>query len=237
MKQCRICLEENENISDLISPCQCNGTQKYVHSKCLEKWRKESVNTIKYERCQECLTDYQVQVIGENSKCFSFNKNNIRGLYFIILKTGPIAVILNYLFFYLVGYLFIQTFNFFNLNLDYYFRNMIFKDHFLFNPIIGSCGICIFNVIFYHMLMCYISCNKKDITWKTTNGVDITRLNKMHLCNFVVIILLPFIGLIMQGLTLKITSIFFFEYFFSKYLTDQTKVIGIGNEDRMPLIV
>ena len=87
------------------------------------------------------------------------------------------------------------------------------------------------------MLVCYISCNKKDINWKTTNGIDIQRLNKLHICNFTVIFLLPFIGLIMQGITLKITSIFFFEYFFSKYLTDQSKVISVRNEDRMPLIV
>ena len=209
MKQCRICLEENENISDLISPCKCDGTQKYVHSKCLEKWRNENVNTINYERCQECLTDYQVEIIGENSRCFRFNKNNIRGLYFIILKTGPIAVVFNYLFFYLSGYILIQIFNFFKLNLGYYFRNMIFKDYFLFNPMIGSFGICIFNLIFYHMLACYISCIKKDINWKTTNGIDIQRLNKLHVCNFIVIFLLPFIGLIMQGITLKITSISF----------------------------
>ena len=117
MKQCRICIEENEDINDLISPCQCNGTQKYVHSKCLERWREESTNNINYKKCQECLTDYKVQHIGQTSISFNFNNNNIRCLYFIISKTGPIAVLLSFLFFCLLGCLLIQTFNFCNFKL------------------------------------------------------------------------------------------------------------------------
>ena len=34
---CRIC--GCEDMSELlISPCQCTGTQKYVHTTCLQKW-------------------------------------------------------------------------------------------------------------------------------------------------------------------------------------------------------
>ena len=64
MKQCRICLDEDENIEDLIVPCQCDGTQKYVHRKCLERWRQENKDNINYTRCQECLTDYKIEKIG-----------------------------------------------------------------------------------------------------------------------------------------------------------------------------
>ncbi|KAL3579587.1 hypothetical protein D5086_021091 [Populus alba] len=35
--QCRICLD-NEG-EDLIAPCHCKGTQKYVHRSCLDNWR------------------------------------------------------------------------------------------------------------------------------------------------------------------------------------------------------
>ena len=39
---CRICLEEiyEERISDseLITPCSCSGTLKYVHEKCINTW-------------------------------------------------------------------------------------------------------------------------------------------------------------------------------------------------------
>ena len=37
----RICYEdEQENDNELIYPCACDGTQKYVHEECLAKWRK-----------------------------------------------------------------------------------------------------------------------------------------------------------------------------------------------------
>lgn len=36
VKSCRICLgEENESENELISPCKCAGTMKYIHVKCL----------------------------------------------------------------------------------------------------------------------------------------------------------------------------------------------------------
>ncbi|KAK9823070.1 hypothetical protein WJX81_006746 [Elliptochloris bilobata] len=35
---CRICFEESEQ-ADLISPCRCKGTQRYVHLKCLRRWQ------------------------------------------------------------------------------------------------------------------------------------------------------------------------------------------------------
>ncbi|XP_062218120.1 uncharacterized protein LOC133918311 isoform X3 [Phragmites australis] len=39
--QCRICLD-NEG-DDLIAPCRCKGTQKYVHRSCLDNWRSTKV--------------------------------------------------------------------------------------------------------------------------------------------------------------------------------------------------
>ena len=36
--QCRICLEDEDELDKLISPCLCNGTMKYVHYECLHKW-------------------------------------------------------------------------------------------------------------------------------------------------------------------------------------------------------
>lgn len=29
---------------DLIAPCHCRGTQKYVHRSCLDNWRSTKVN-------------------------------------------------------------------------------------------------------------------------------------------------------------------------------------------------
>ena len=53
---CRICYEESE-IDNLISPCRCRGSLKWVHPKCLNEWVKVS----KKWKCQHCLVNYQTQ--------------------------------------------------------------------------------------------------------------------------------------------------------------------------------
>mgnify|MGYP001810783084 CR=1 FL=1 len=36
---CRICLGEEEDIqNELICPCNCSGTMKYIHNDCLREW-------------------------------------------------------------------------------------------------------------------------------------------------------------------------------------------------------
>ena len=50
MDKCRICFEGG----NLISPCSCSGSLKFIHSKCLEK-RKNSSQRI---QCEICLDIY-----------------------------------------------------------------------------------------------------------------------------------------------------------------------------------
>ena len=43
--RCKICFEEsNEILGELISPCNCSGSIKYVHIPCLNKWRFNNIN-------------------------------------------------------------------------------------------------------------------------------------------------------------------------------------------------
>ena len=40
---CRICLENGQvNDEELISPCLCSGTHKYVHQRCIKLWLKKT---------------------------------------------------------------------------------------------------------------------------------------------------------------------------------------------------
>lgn len=49
--QCRICFDiEGE---DLIAPCHCRGTQKYVHRSCLDNWRSTKEG-FAFAHCTEC---------------------------------------------------------------------------------------------------------------------------------------------------------------------------------------
>jgi hypothetical protein len=57
-KQCRICLDDDD--PRMIAPCPCNGTNKWVHRRCLDNWRSES--DVAFNRCQTCKTNYVIDV-------------------------------------------------------------------------------------------------------------------------------------------------------------------------------
>jgi len=44
-KECRYCLSDDKN-RNLINPCLCEGTMKYVHQECLEEWIKNGNKSI-----------------------------------------------------------------------------------------------------------------------------------------------------------------------------------------------
>lgn len=58
METCRICLEEDTK-ENMISPCKCKGTMKYVHEECLNKWRIRSERS--YYMCNECKSFYNLK--------------------------------------------------------------------------------------------------------------------------------------------------------------------------------
>ena len=61
MTECRICLDaDNEEFGNLISPCKCSGSQKYVHEQCLQRWRDENLNRHNRDNCEICKTDFHI---------------------------------------------------------------------------------------------------------------------------------------------------------------------------------
>lgn len=59
-KECKFCLEEDK-VYNLISPCKCSGSLKYVHLKCLEKYHEKRY----LEKCEICRDsfDYSSKII------------------------------------------------------------------------------------------------------------------------------------------------------------------------------
>lgn len=53
---CRICLGEAEDSEALISPCDCSGSVKWVHQRCLLRWMKSRDD----ENCELCGYSYDV---------------------------------------------------------------------------------------------------------------------------------------------------------------------------------
>mmetsp|Transcript_9047 Transcript_9047/g.18791 ORF Transcript_9047/g.18791 Transcript_9047/m.18791 type:complete len:461 (+) Transcript_9047:258-1640(+) len=64
-KVCRICLEE-DNPEDMIAPCLCKGGSKWVHRECLDEWRTNERDRA-FSKCTECLFEYHLQPIVEES--------------------------------------------------------------------------------------------------------------------------------------------------------------------------
>ncbi|KAG5475247.1 hypothetical protein LSCM1_03358 [Leishmania martiniquensis] len=54
---CRIC-RCREPRDDLFSPCACNGSSRFVHHSCLERWREMTSNPEHRRVCAECKTPY-----------------------------------------------------------------------------------------------------------------------------------------------------------------------------------
>lgn len=73
METCRICLQEESLIGpskELIQPCMCTGTAKYVHRDCLDEWRANKLNRRAFTHCSVCNYMYTVQVVSlPPSKC------------------------------------------------------------------------------------------------------------------------------------------------------------------------
>ena len=98
---CRICLDEDEK-ENLIYPCKCTGTRKYVHKRCLNEWRASNVNKDNFERCEICHYKYVSKVTTQENKFTEFCRE-----------------ITNcQIFFYLANYLAIIGLSYVLINLD-----------------------------------------------------------------------------------------------------------------------
>ncbi len=54
---CKICHCGAENNAELIAPCFCSGSLKYVHQECLQRWIKSS----DIRRCELCKYPFTMQ--------------------------------------------------------------------------------------------------------------------------------------------------------------------------------
>lgn len=60
LPMCRICYETT-NQNEMLHPCFCKGTSKYIHRTCLNQWRSLSPNPKAATHCSECQFEYRTQ--------------------------------------------------------------------------------------------------------------------------------------------------------------------------------
>lgn len=61
--KCKICfLHKNpiDSSNDLIAPCGCKGSIKYVHKTCLRLWRFKGKHIREIKRCEQCCHEYKI---------------------------------------------------------------------------------------------------------------------------------------------------------------------------------
>jgi len=56
---CRICFEDD---GELMAPCRCDGTSKWIHRSCLNKWRVSGTNPRSLTNCCECGFQYELEL-------------------------------------------------------------------------------------------------------------------------------------------------------------------------------
>ena len=72
MAECRICFEDGVE-EQLISPCSCDGSSKWIHESCLQKWRIQTIGRDSAQRCEICRTHYLIERISLISKTKTTN--------------------------------------------------------------------------------------------------------------------------------------------------------------------
>lgn len=98
LPQCRFCFESD---GELISPCNCRGTLKYIHIECLQKWRKTLPFNVFNKRDIKCEICHKYYEFEDSYKEKSYNLSE----YSIICLEILLYIILLHTFGFLLGML------------------------------------------------------------------------------------------------------------------------------------
>ena len=84
---CRICYDL-DNTGNMINPCKCTGTIKWVHEKCLEKW----INVSKKETCNTCKYKYKINKLSNFPSLEFLNTEKYKKTISLIILSGLLLV-------------------------------------------------------------------------------------------------------------------------------------------------
>lgn len=98
---CRICFEPQSDDQQLISPCKCNGSMKYIHEECLKIWLISQDKDLSESECDVCKTKFLMKTIVA-TKCTCKNYwNECLGMFIfpvlLVLMSSILMVILLFL--------------------------------------------------------------------------------------------------------------------------------------------
>ena len=58
---CRLCFETDSDLSRVVEPCECKGSQPWVHLNCLRRWQRIQLHEGRGSplRCPTCTAEYR----------------------------------------------------------------------------------------------------------------------------------------------------------------------------------
>lgn len=65
-RQCWICLQTGG--PELIAPCQCAGSMRWVHRPCLNRWRIDAANPRNFTHCRHCGFGFCLKLVRQCSE-------------------------------------------------------------------------------------------------------------------------------------------------------------------------
>ena len=88
---CRICFESGQK-DKIIIPCQCEGSIKYVHKKCIERWILSLNIPIDDAKCEICKSKFKIKRIKPTELSKTQKKKLIITCILFIVLVGSIIV-------------------------------------------------------------------------------------------------------------------------------------------------
>jgi hypothetical protein len=88
VKCCRICLE-SDRVEDMIAPCRCKGSSKWIHRTCLDQWRAYNADDVAFSRCMECRFEFQFEATKKQSSIVRHGRH----LHYWLLVSRDILVV------------------------------------------------------------------------------------------------------------------------------------------------
>jgi len=103
-RECRICLSD-EDAKNLIAPCLCKGSARWIHRQCLDQWRATKSMKDAFTHCGTCKFKYVIKTRVDKSESTQLWRYRLLvfrdSLLFLIvahLLISLIALILQYVF-------------------------------------------------------------------------------------------------------------------------------------------
>jgi hypothetical protein len=239
-KECRICFEK-ELDNKFISPCLCDGTSKYIHKKCLKKWRMLAENKIAKKKCMECNAFYKIKkkYILENFfidfltfdiNDYEKNRKMIFDFFYINLLIADITLI-SFLFSLENRIIFFNDKIFFNKNLN---RNE--SEYFMINYAFWSFLLLLFSFLYFLKKI-----NKKIRRKNVYYCLIAPPLIANFILSFHYIFFYLFIGFIGEAyctyVYLEFLCSLFNCFFFSNIFYCHNNILKYMNEDLNPDII